>query len=353
MNATSPSRRDFLLGIAAAVALLALWAIRSVVVLGLFAMLLAYALDPLVTAVERIRLPRKRTVPRGVASAVVVVGLLVVIAWLIAFGAPRLTRELADFARTLPGNLEAVSAGIRQWASARGLGPYVDPIIDELRFQSATLGPQLGTLLLAWAGRLFGSIAQVAGLALLPVLSFYLLAEREAVQHSLSRFLPEEARTNLQRVGAALDRALRSYVRGQAVVCLVVGGVTGAVLAALGFPASLLLGAIAGVAEVIPFVGFTVAAIAIAIAGYGVSPVQAVIGVATYAVINFMIGTWVTPRVMGRHLTMHRFVVTVSILAGAELLGPAGAVLALPGAAVAQALIQEFAARPRNRKKSE
>jgi predicted PurR-regulated permease PerM len=51
----------------------------------------------------------------------------------------------------------------------------------------------------------------------------------------------------------------------------------------------------------------------------------------------------VTPRVMGRHLKMHPFVVTVSVLAGAELLGPAGAMLALPAAAVLQSLAEQFA----------
>ena len=61
--------------------------------------------------------------------------------------------------------------------------------------------------------------------------------------------------------------------------------------------------------------------------------------------IGLLIGLLVTPRVMGRHLKMHPFVVTVSVLAGAELLGPAGAMLALPMAAVLQSLAVQYAPR--------
>jgi predicted PurR-regulated permease PerM len=68
-----------------------------------------------------------------------------------------------------------------------------------------------------------------------------------------------------------------------------------------------------------------------------------VFGVAAYVALNWVTGTFITPRVMERFLKMHPFVVTVSVLAGAHVLGPAGALLALPGAAVLQALIEALA----------
>ena len=86
------------------------------------------------------------------------------------------------------------------------------------------------------------------------------------------------------------------------------------------------------------------AAVAIALAGLSVNPLQALAGVAAYVVINWAIGTFVTPQVMGRYLKMHPFVVTVSVLAGTQIFGPAGALLALPGAAMLQAVIGELAA---------
>ena len=62
-----------------------------------------------------------------------------------------------------------------------------------------------------------------------------------------------------------------------------------------------------------------------------------------YTVFNFVNSYVVLPRVMGQHLKLHPFVIIVSVLAGGSLLGPVGVLLALPGAAVVQALIEEFA----------
>jgi predicted PurR-regulated permease PerM len=99
-------------------------------------------------------------------------------------------------------------------------------------------------------------------------------------------------------------------------------------------------------AELIPYVGVAAAAVAILLAGSTVSLFQAVIGVGLYIGFNWAIGAFVTPRVMSRYLKLHPFVVTVSVLAGAQLLGPAGALLALPGTAVLQAVIGELSPAP-------
>ncbi len=118
--------------------------------------------------------------------------------------------------------------------------------------------------------------------------------------------------------------------------------VVGVALALIGLPYALLLAVIVGVAEVLPIIGAVVASVAIALAGLSVSVTLGILGVVAYVVINWAVGAFVTPRLMGRLLKMHPFVVTVSVLAGATLLGGAGAMLALPGAAAAQALVEEF-----------
>jgi len=143
----------------------------------------------------------------------------------------------------------------------------------------------------------------------------------------------------------AIDPALRAYVRGQSLVCLVMGTVMALELQLLGFPVVLLLGVTIGIAEVIPFLGFWVAATVIALTGYSVSPGLALAGLGAYIVTNNLLGYFVTPRLLGREVKMHPFVVTVSILGGGALLGPAGGILALPAAAMAQAVIAEFAPR--------
>jgi predicted PurR-regulated permease PerM len=339
---TGGSARSALLRVAVVVLVL-VWVLRDLVLLVGYSVLLAYALLPVVAAIERPLGRRGPQLPRGVAAAVVMFGLVTLVAWLLVLAVPRLAAQAAGFASGVPGALARLIDGVRMYGAANGQSAWLDPAIEGVRANVSGLLQTLVGTVAGWTGRWLSGLGQVLGLVLLPLLAFYLLAESKAVQASALRFLPKDSHSEILRVGAAVDRALRSYVRGQAIVCLVMGIVTGASLALLGSPMALLLGLLVGFAEMVPYVGFLVAATAIAFAGLTMSPGHALLGVAVYAVLNWAIGTFVTPRVMGRYLRMHPFIVTVSVLAGAQVFGPAGAVLALPGAAMLQAVIGELA----------
>ena len=337
--------RSTLPWIVAAIGLL-VWAMPDVVALVGFSVLLAYALLPAVALLERVRIGRGKHLPRGAASAIVMLALVGVVGWLLALAVPRLGAEAAQFASVAPDTLRRLLDGLETWAAAHGYGSVVGPAVDQARNDLPSLVPQLGGTLASWTGKVVGGVGSLLGFALVPLLAFYLLADSAAVQSSALRFMPVELRPELQRIGESVNRALLSYVRGQAVVCLVTGAAAALLLALLQFPAALLLGVMAGLAQVIPYLGFTVTIVTIALVGLSVDPFHALIGAAVYFAVDWLTGTFVTPRVMERYLKMHPFVVTVSVIVGARLLGPAGALLALPGAAVLQAVIASMAREP-------
>lgn len=332
------TRRSALLVVAALVAVALIWMLRSVVMMVAFSTLLAYALDPLVGRVTKLPLPRGARVPQAAAAGLVMAALVAVTIWAAVVITPQLFSESVSLLTGLPERLQGLKAQLGQVAANAGYGGAVGPTVQHI--EEAL--PELQTWLVGWVGRMFGNIIQLAGLVVIPVLSFYLLAERGAVRASLLRFVPPDAHSQLAKAGQAIDRALASYVRGQAVVCLVSGVVMTIALTALGITHALLLGFLVAVAEILPFLGFWLAAVAIGLVGLGEGPGRAALALGSYVVSNGLIGLLVTPRVMGRHLKMHPFVVTVSVLAGGELLGPAGVLLALPMAAIAQSLVLAF-----------
>jgi predicted PurR-regulated permease PerM len=322
---------------------LLIWALPDVVVLVGFSVLLAYALLPVVAALGRVRLGRDRHLPRGVAATAVMLALVGVVAWLLALAVPRLGAELAQFASLAPGTLRKLIETLDGYAASHGVGPMLTPALENARIDVPGLLQDFAGTIAGWAGGLVGGVGSLLGFTLAPLLAFYLLSDSAAVRTSALRFVPKELHPEILRLGSAVDRALLSYVRGQAVVCLVTGAGVGIVLALVQYPAALLLGLLAGVAQVIPYLGFTVAVVTIALVGLSVDLFHAVLGAAIYAAVDWATGTFITPRVMERFLKLHPFIVTVSVIVGARLLGPAGALLALPGAAVLQALIQEVA----------
>lgn len=334
----------------AVVSLVLVWVLRDLVLLVGYSVLLAYSLLPIVAAIERPLRRRGPHVPRGVAAAIVMLGLVTVVGGLLALAVPQLAAQAAGFAAAAPDVVARLVQSTQAYGAAHGLSAWLDPVIEDVRNHiSGLLQPLVGTLA-SWAGRGLGGLGQVLGLALVPLLAFYLLAESTAVQVSALRFLPESAHPVIGRLGGAADRALRGYVRGQAIVCLVMSVAAGVTLALLGSPVALLLGLLAGIAELVPYIGFLVTVVAIALAGLSVSPLHAFSCVAAYVVINWMLSAFVTPRVMGRCLEIHPFIVTVSVVAGAQIFGPAGALLALPGAAMLQAAVGKLpACAPRRR----
>ena len=344
MNTRFVWRVSTLPWIAAAMVLL-IKALPEVVVLVGFSVLLAYALLPVVAVLERVRFGRDRHLPRGAAAAAVMLALVGAVVWLLALAVPRLGAEAAQFASLAPGTLRKLIAALDTYAAEQGLGPMLAPALENARIDVPGLLQEFAGTIAGWTGQLVGGLGSLIGFALVPLLALYLLSDSAAVLTSALQFVPKELRPEIVRLGSAVDMALLSYVRGQAVVCLVTGAGVGIVLMLVRYPAALLLGLLAGIAQFIPYAGFTVTVVTVAIVGLGLDPFHAVLGVAIYVAVDWAVGTFITPRVMERFLKLHPFVVTVSVLAGGRLLGPAGALLALPGAAVLQALIGGLASQ--------
>ena len=333
--------RSPLVAVLFAALLVVLWALRSVLMLVGFAALLAFALDPLVSGLQHLSRGR---VSRGVAAGLVVLALVALGAWAAVIGVPRVVHELGRFVERAPLSLDQALAAARAYAEHQGLEAWLGPLGGASPMHASELLATAGRTLLGQVGKVLGSLGALVGIALVPMLAFYQLAEREAVEASVLRFVPEALWPRAQTLIAAVDRALRSYVRGQGVVCLTMGVLVGVALALWGFPVAALLGVIVALAEVVPILGFWLASLAIALAGYSVEPGLALWGFVTYLGLNQLVGLLVTPRVMGRHMKLHPFLVIVSILAGGTLLGPAGAVLALPITAALQSVVAELTA---------
>jgi len=320
-------------------AALAIWVLPDITIIVGYSILLAYALLPIVRGVESLGDHRGRHLPRHAAAAIVVLGLLALIVYVVAHAAPRLGAEIANFATEAPRTFTRAVDAIDRYSTSHGTSSFLSPWLDRARDNASAMLQRFGGMIVAWAGRQFANVGELIGLLLVPVLAYYLLADSPAVQASALALLPRRTSEEFAAVRGAVDRALRSYVRGQSIVCVVMGTLTGLALTIFHHPVALLLGLVAGLVEVVPIVGYVVAVTTIGLAGFSVSFQQALIGIATYTAVNWAVGALVTPRVMGRFLKVHPFLVTVSVLAGARLLGPPGALLALPGVAVLQAVI--------------
>ena len=336
------SVRQSLLTVAMLVLVCLLWMLRDLVMLIGFAALLAYALDPIVSWVARLTLPGGRSIPRGLAAGLVILSLAVVAGAMLATAVPRLVQQFVGFAGAAPAALARLEQQVQEFLEAHGLAGLLGT--GERGTNDAA--SSMSHVLQGWVAPMIGSVVDNAGnlvgLILLPLFAFYILLQRGAARSGALRRVPADLVPQTVRFLDAVDRALRAYVRGQALVCLAMGATVALVLRLLGFHLALLLGVTVGLAEIVPILGFWIAASAIVLEGYSKSPGLAIAGLAAYIVVNNVMGTFVSPRLLGSQVKLHPFIVNVAVLGGGILLGPAGAILSLPVAAAVKAVLDEF-----------
>jgi len=184
----------------------------------------------------------------------------------------------------------------------------------------------------------------VANVTLIPVVSFYLLKDWDVITEKVQRSLPRRVESRVVSLAQECNEVIASFVRGQLMVMIALGLLYGIGLAIVGVEFALLIGMVAGLASIVPYMGFAVG-IAIALV---VSFIQfqdwlhPVMVVGVFAIGQTLEGTVLTPMLVGDKIGLHPVAVIFAVLAGAQLFGFVGMLLALPVAAVILVVLRKL-----------
>jgi predicted PurR-regulated permease PerM len=308
-------------------------ALRYVLLLLFLGIVVATALAPLV---ERLR---RWGVSQGLAVLIAFALLIALVSGIIAMVAPFIIAQVSQVVSDLPERYASVRATIA--ASRSGLIRSLAAQLPADLFQniSAADGVALGATVAALLpslgrGLLFS--------ALVLLLSYYWLYYRALAIQSIALLVPLDYRADTIELWNQIEIKIGAFVRGLALLGLLIAILSGAGFLLIGLPYALTLAIIAGLLEAIPYVGpFLTMALA-GLVGLSVSPTMAALAIGVAAVVQLLESTIVVPRVMDRAVGV-RPVVTLLALAIFELLfGLLGALLAVPLAAVFQVLLDRF-----------
>ncbi|MBI3946615.1 MAG: AI-2E family transporter [Armatimonadetes bacterium] len=314
-------------------------AVTAILFLFFAVFLFAMALNPVVTWLQRRRVPR--AVGAGLI-ALVALGVLSLVGWLVI---PPMIAEARAFIIALPDYWQAIQT------RAEGLAARV-PFLRGRVVEGAGLTRDLARYAqqaLAQLGQYTLTAATAIGaLVLLFILTIYTLAKPRPLVAGLLGAVPEPyrgpTRTALVRIaGQARAWVVASLLLGAIVAVLVWLG-----LALLGVPNALLLASLAFLGEFVPNFGPLAAAIPAVLVGFAVSPLTALWVVILYLVIQQVEAQLLTPLVMGGRLELHPVSIAFFILVMTGLIGIVGALLAVPIAATAKILYEEFFYKPRH-----
>lgn len=329
--AVAISVRTVLLAAAVIVALALAARLADLVVVLFAGMLLALAIDQPVGWLER------RRVPRSVGALVVLVGVAAVAVAVLTAMAPFLAGELQTLQRELPGYANEVErlAGRLAPGSTAGGQISLDATAQQLVGHLDTLATQVTGLTLR-AGRilLLASATVVLG---------YFLALDPTVGHRLAaRFLSPTLVQRYDAVATRIRHRIGAWVRGQIVVAASFGLAMGLGLWLLGVPYAASLGAVAALLEIVPYLGGAVTVFLAVLAALTVGLPQVIGALVLYVVLVNLEAHVFVPVFLGRVVGLPSVAVLVALLAGASLLGIIGALIAVPAAVFAWAIVDEL-----------
>jgi len=304
----------------AAIALVWCWLhLVSLILLIIVAVLLAVTLDPLVRRLEA------RGVPRWGGSAIVVLGLIAVIAMVVAFATTQLS-----------GQAQVVGSSLLK--AERQLLEYVPE-----RFRAQVSPDSTGTSVQSYvapfllrASRGVGSALIVFALA--AILTLYLLIEGDATYAWVLAFVPQDRRGKVRQTAAECQRVVFGYVAGNIATSVFATIFVLIVLSILKVPAAMLLALLAGVFDFVPVLGFILSAVPAVVLALTVSPATALIVVLLYIAYHTLENYLIAPWVYGDRLQLSNIAVVLAFAIGAELAGIVGALIALPIAAAYPAI---------------
>jgi predicted PurR-regulated permease PerM len=330
-----------------------------VIFLFLTAAVIAFTLNPLVRDLTRLRLPRGLAVAMVyIVFAAAVIGLLVALGTVVVSetrtAAERIDTYLTEESPvTGQTGVEVDIDRLQAWLDDHGLeGIKVEKQLDDLT-QSIGAGEISGYAqdVISFAqGAAVSVILLLFSIVLIAVISIYMLLDMPRLEESIDRrFPPHDGPPLTQQI----ERALWGYVRGQAILSLVIGtsagvgmwilGTTGLVEGADRY--ALLFGVWTAFAEVIPYIGPWLSAVPPAIYALVVDPIGVLWVAALFVFIYQIEGHVVVPNVMANALRLHPLLVIFGLLAGGELYGIAGVLVALPTMAAGRAIWEFFRER--------
>jgi predicted PurR-regulated permease PerM len=353
---------------------------------------LAYLLDPVVDYIERKRVPRTRAILSVFALAVVI---LITLAGSVV---PQLVSETRELAQRIPGYAQDLQHGVENWVNHRrelfqkflgrpstsggetnvvvttnvessvvttnpapiaatgtstnSLSLFGQPF-DRQAVQSATgwlakILPQIGNWFFGQVTRVASWFGVLAGLALIPIYTFYFLLEKRGIESKWTEYLPvvkSEFRNELIFVIKSINDYLIVFFRSQLLVAICDGVLYAIGFLIIGLPYAVLLGVLAIFLTMIPFLGAIITcalALILAFVQFGDWQHPAyVLGV--FAVVQTLEGLVIQPKIMGDRVGLHPLTIIIAVITGTTLLGGIlGGILAIPLTAALRVLMFRY-----------
>jgi predicted PurR-regulated permease PerM len=304
-------------------------------------LVLAYLLDPLADRLERIGIGRL-----GATLFILVMFVALFVALLVVV-VPLLATQVVGFLEKAPGYVTRLQSLLTEQGA---------PLLERIGGDKALADVQkslgdvaskgfgwLGTFLAGlWSGGQ-AIVSIVSLLVVTPVVAFYLLLDWDHMVAKVDGWVPVDQRDTVRAIARDIDGAISGFLRGQTLVCLILGCIYAAGLFAIGLNFGILIGISAGLLSFIPYVGSLLGllvAVGVAVAQFWPDSTLVGLVLGVFVVGQFIEGNILAPKLVGETVGLHPVWLMFALLAAGSLFGFLGLLLAVPVAAAIGVLVR-------------
>ena len=320
-----------------------LYLLKPVVIPFIIAFFIAYLFSPLVDRLQKIGLPR------WLSIGTVFIGIGVAVTMAFWYIVPLIWKQLVIARDSIPVGINWINSTFLPWVSNTFNVEQMEIdtnhmstiVMDYIQTNYSTDSLQAMALRVAQSGLNF---IQVGGtVVLIPIIAFYFLLDWRRMLDSLRRLIPRPYEKTTLEIATECHSVLGAFVKGQFLVMILLGIVYAVGLQLIGLDVGLIIGMIAGLASIIPYLGFAVGIVAAVIATllqFGVDWMQLALVLVVFMIGQGIEGYVLQPFLLGDKIGLSPVAVVFAVLAGAQLAGFLGMLIALPVAAVIVVLLR-------------
>lgn len=337
-------KRIFVLGVIALIGYI-IYLLMPVITPFIAAFLLAYLINPLVSRMAKYNMPRWLTISLVFIGIIVAVG---VGTWYLA---PLLWEQIGYASKNIPEVLRWFNHTAIPWVEKNfnltldrvNNDELTNAVMDYLQTNYSVDSAQSIVYRIAQSGL---SIMHTGGLLLLiPVIAFYFLLDWNNMIWRLQLLIPRQIEPTVVSIAKECHAVLGAFVKGQLLVMLLLGVVYAVGLQIIGIEVGLIIGLIAGLCSIIPYLGFAagiIAAFAASLLQYGLDWVHLLLVLVVFMIGQVIESYILQPFLLGDKIGLSPVAVVFAVLAGAQLYGFVGMLIALPVAAVLVVLLRHL-----------
>ncbi|MFD0678748.1 MULTISPECIES: AI-2E family transporter [unclassified Paenibacillus] len=295
------------------------------------AMIISYLLNPVVSLLNGRKVPR--TVAVLLIYAVFIMSVTVVLMNII----PIFIRQLGEFNEHIP-QLAIKAQGFVDNLNSLKFVP--DSVRVGINQSLAKLESGISGTISNYIDGIGSTINMLFIAFIIPFLAFYILKDFQLIEKTVLAIVPKAKRKQVIKLLVDIDTALGNYIRGQMLVCMIIGLLSYAGYWMIGMPYALLLACLVAVFNIIPYLGPFFGAAPALILASTISLKMVLMVAIVNTVCQILEGNVISPQVVGKSLKMHPLLIIFALLVGGEFAGVVGLILAVPFFAVMKVILQ-------------